>query len=267
MNDDRFQIGIVTDAVSGNLSEALQFGAQWGLSRFELREGASGRFPLLSPEDVRRIDDLVQEGGCITAVSPGIFRGHVEDRERWRPEVERTVPDAIELARRFACGVMIGFGFSACDATRAGRLQVLKAFEQAANLVADAAMVLALENEPGFWVDRPDDTIGLLEEIGHPAIKLNWDPANLHRGGLAPTPEIAERLAPWIVNLHVKDFTPDDDDAPWRPLGRGIVPWKDLLPALVDVAGVNYGTLDTQCEPRVTHSEMSLAYLRDLVGQ
>lgn len=261
----KINIGIVTDEVSRNLEEALETCDEWGITHFELREGSKGRAPAFTAEEFKRIDRLVEGGGTVTAVSPGIFKGHIEDKETWRREAEDTFPRAIEMAQRFGCSTLIAFGFEECDDTRRNRLSVLKAFEAIAEQAAAAQISIAFENEPGFWIDRPEATVALLEEIGHPSLKLNWDAANLHWGGQEPDDEAVHQLKAHMINLHVKDYAPDDPENPWKPLGEGIVPWKDLLPVILDNTSLSHVTLETHCEPLVENSRKSLDYLRKLI--
>ena len=258
-------IGIVTDEVSRNLDEALDVCHEWGLNHFELREGGEGRAPAFTPEEFKRIDRLVEHGGHITAVSPGIFKGHIEDKAKWIQEAEDTFPRAIEMAQRFECRTLIAFGFEACDGSRENRLLVLKAFEMIAEQAEAANVRIAIENEPGFWIDRPEESVSLLEEIGHPSLKLNWDAANLHWGGMEPNDEAIGQLKDYIINLHVKDYAPGDDENPWKPLGEGIVPWKDLLPEIMEYVPLSHVTLETHCEPLIENSRKSLDYLLNLI--
>ena len=261
-----FEIGIISDEVSRDLREAFMLSGEWGISHFELREGEKGRFPRFTDQEVAIVDSEIQAGATITAVSPGIYKGNVEDVHRWRQEAENTTPRAIELARRFDCRVMIAFGFEECDEKPVNRLNALRALETVAEQAAAAGMIVAIENEPGFWVDRPAETVALLEELGHPAVRLNWDPANLHWGGRKPDREALEVIRPYLANLHVKDYTPDDPDVPWRPLGDGIVPWPELLPDILAETDLTHGTIETHCEPLIENSQRSLEALRGWLG-
>jgi sugar phosphate isomerase/epimerase len=265
MSDPDFEIGIITDEVSRDLRESLEICAGWGLSHFELREGEKARFPGFTPEEIARVDEARKGGAVITAVSPGIFKGRIEENRRWQHEVGQVAPRAIELAQRFDCGVLIAFGFEGCDNDPANRYNVLRALERIAELADAASMRIAIENEPGYWIDRPDAAVALLREIDHPALRLNWDPANLHWGGLTPDQDAIETLMPYLLNLHVKDFSPDDEEAPWRPLGRGVVPWEDLLPGILELTTLKRGTVETHCEPLVENSAISVEYLRNLL--
>lgn len=260
-------IGIVTDEITRDLGKALDIAGGWGISRFELREGVKARFPGFTSEEVSLVDHAIQAGAKITAVSPGIFKGNVEEAAQRKRELEIVFPKAIELAQRFACNTVIAFSFDGCDGAPANRLQVLRAFEEIGEQAAEAGVTVAFENEPHFWIDKPQDTVALLEEIGHPALRINWDPANLHWSGQKPDAEAFALLKPYLVNLHVKDFTPEDKAVPWRPLGDGIVPWKDLLPLIVGESELQHLTVETHCEPLISNSEKSIDVLRSLLEE
>ncbi|NND70054.1 MAG: sugar phosphate isomerase/epimerase [Rhodothermales bacterium] len=265
-------IGIVTDEVSRNLREALDITREWGISHYELREGSESRTPYLTNDEIGLVEERLREGAIITALSPGVFKQPVENEAEIRNDLERKLPATLELADRFDCSTVIIFGFEKLKNDRASRLGVQRVFEQAASLAEQAGIVLAIENEPAFWIDKPSDSVGMIEEIDHPSLKLNWDPANLHWGGTRPTPDHVEMLAPYIRNLHVKDFTPTDVQIPWRPLGEGETPWSELLAALNEVTDsgilkLGQYTIETHWEPLIDGSRRSLERLLELFSE
>jgi sugar phosphate isomerase/epimerase len=259
-------VGVVTDEVSLDLAEALDVSRAWGIDRFELREGSEARFPDFTNAEVRRLEDALRNGASVTAVSPGILKGPPADADRLERELSDVLPRAVEQARRFECPRLVVFGFERGDAPpEDARLRVLRAFETAAEAAAEAGMTVAIENEPGFWIDTPEASARLVEAVGHPALRLNWDPANLHWGGQRPTREGFGAVRPHLDNLHVKDYTPDDPDVPWRPVGEGVTPWEDILSWVVAEAELDHVTLETHCQPRVEASRKSLEALRELI--
>lgn len=268
MSDFALDIGVVTDEVSLDLAEAFEVSREWGLGRFELREGSEQRFPFFTDREVRLVDEVVRRGGQITAVSPGILKGTVADEERLARELEEILPRAIERARRFECPRLVVFGFRHYDGEPAtNRIRVMQVFEQVAERAAAADLTVAIENEPDFWIDRPEPSAALLDEIGHPALTINWDPANQHWGGLRPEREGFETLRPHISNMHAKDYTPDDPDVPWRPLGDGITPWDEILTWIIEDTSLDHVTLETHCKPLNENSRASLNALRRLIDE
>ncbi|HMB94261.1 MAG TPA: sugar phosphate isomerase/epimerase [Rhodothermales bacterium] len=262
-----FHIGVITDEVSRNLEEALATSTAWGLSRFELREGEERRFPFFSADEIQLVEGVMRRGAQITAVSPGILKAHADDEATVREELENTLPRAIDMAGRFDCPLLIVFGFERYEGEPDGnRVRVLKAFEQVAEAAAEAGMIAAIENEPNFWIDRPAEIVSLLEELGHPALKINWDPANLRWGGQEPTHDDFEMLKPHIANVHVKDYTPDNPDAPWVPVGQGVLDWETILGWIIEETNLPHATMETHCVPLLEKSRESLDRIEEIVA-
>ena len=259
-------IGVVTDEVSRALPEALALARSWGLRRFELREGAERRFPHFTSSEVAAVEGAVRDGCRITAVSPGIFKGAADDEATVRRQLDDTLPRVIEGAARFGCPLVIVFGFERYPGEpEANRTRAMRSFEEAAEQAAAVGMRVAVENEPGFWIDRAGPAAAMLDEIGHPALGLNWDPANLHWGGHRPTRAGFEAVRPHLLNLHVKDYAPGRAGAPWVPVGEGETPWAEIFEWVVADADLGHVTLETHCEPLAAASRQSLDGMRRLL--
>ena len=254
-----FEFGIVTDELSRDLGEALEIAGAWGLSRFELREGSQQRFPFWTRDEIHGIEMAVRQGAQVTAVSPGLFKGSVAQEKQLKHELEKKLPESIDLAVRLDCPLLILFGFEMDENEPVEhRVRVLRAFERAAEAASEAGLHVAFENEPRFWIDTPEESIGLLNEIGHPALGINWDPANQHWGGREPTYDDFNLLKPWIANVHLKDYTPDDTRVPWRAIGEGITPWSTILPWIIHETSLPHATLETHVDPLIENARKSL---------
>src|SRR5690606_37998891 len=114
---------------------------------------------------------------------------------------------------------------------------------------------------PNFWIDGPEGSVALLEEIGHPGIRLNWDPANRIWGGSTVTRDDFDVLKPLIANIHVKDFDPADPAAPWVPVGSGTIDWAEILSwvmeARTELRDLEHVTLETHCADGIEASRKS----------
>lgn len=261
-----FDRGIVTDEVARDLARAFEQAEAWGLRLFELREGGKARFPRFTREEVRVVEEALARGSRVTAVSPGIFKAPVEDRARLGPELDDVLPRSIDLAKQLGCRHVVVFGFARyAGEPAANRLLVLRAFERAAERADAAGVVLAVENEPAFWVDRPQETAGLLRELDHPALRVHWDPANAVWGGHVPREDDVEVLAPYLAGLHVKDCSPSPEGPNWKPVGEGRVPWPELLEWIGAATALPHVTIETHCEPLAACSEKSLDRLREMI--
>lgn len=261
------EIGVVTDEITRDLAASLSYARDWGIGLFELREGSERRFPHFTPTEVSLIDAAVAAGERITAVSPGIFKQSAADEAQTATQLADTLPRTIEMAARFECPLVIVFGFEKIgDEGRSERLLAQRAFAAAAEQAAAAGMIMAIENEPGFWVDGPDETLEILGEIGHPSLKLNWDPANRVWGGDDVTRQDLEKLREHVVNVHVKDYDPRDAKAPWVAVGSGIMNWGEILRWVAAADLVGHVTLETHCAEGVENSRKSHQRIVELLA-
>jgi sugar phosphate isomerase/epimerase len=261
------EIGVVTDEISRDLRESLAYCRDWGLRKLELREGSAARFPGFTEEEISLVHEAIAAGSRVTAVSPGILKTHADNASQIKHELENVLPESIDLALRFECPLIIVFGCERyANESESNRTLAMKAFESAAERAARDGLTIAIENEPDFWVDRPAEEAAMLAEIGHPNLRANWDPANSHWGGYLPDRAGFEALVPYIVNVHVKDFTPDDPDVPWRPVGQGKTPWTDYLTWISDDTEIQHVTIETHAPPLVENTRDSLDALRKMFG-
>lgn len=104
-------------------------------------------------------------------------------------------------------------------------------------------VTLALETHD----DWTDSTVfaRLMQQADHPRIRVLWDLHHPFRARGEP-PELTWRnLAPYTVNLHVKDSRPEPDGThTYVPLGEGDVPLKAMLHLLVDGGYDGYACLE-----------------------
>jgi sugar phosphate isomerase/epimerase len=87
---------------------------------------------------------------------------------------------------------------------------------------ADLGLTLALENH-GDLVDRGRQIVELIEGIGIPAVRANYDTGNAWyyaKGGLDPAAELAE-VAPVVAHIHLKSPQIIDGLMRWVALGEG----------------------------------------------
>jgi sugar phosphate isomerase/epimerase len=150
--------------------------------------------------------------------------------------------------------------------TRARVEGTARAFSTAAARAADVGVRLAVENHADLTADELAEVV---ERVDSPALGVCLDTANALRVGDEPT-TAAERLAPWIVMVHLKDCAGDPDrlQGPASvPYGTGVVPIEDVLRVVVeaqpDVAVcVELAQLDDPAADEVAWVERDVAWLR-----
>ena len=74
-----------------------------------------------------------------------------------------------------------------------------------------------------------------LREIDHPAIGVNFDPANMILYGMGDPVAAVATLGPWIRQVHIKDAVPAQRSGEWGQevqVGTGAVEWPSFIGAL-----------------------------------
>jgi L-ribulose-5-phosphate 3-epimerase len=177
-------------------------------------------------EMLRRIQGhgLAISGFCAQLSGPTRFGG-LDEEDGLAARVAKT-QRCLELAAELGAPVVTTHpGSIPADESQPAYQTLLRACEQIARHGERAGGIFCIETgqEPAHVLRA------FLERIGSPALKVNYDPANMLRHGVV---DGVRTLAPWIVHTHAKD----DDPATHRAtLGQGAVPWGDYLAALAAI--------------------------------
>jgi L-ribulose-5-phosphate 3-epimerase len=113
-----------------------------------------------------------------------------------------------------------------------------KKFYDRIRTLADAAgdkdLTLLLETGQ----ESAEELRGFLEELNHPAIGVNFDPANMILYDKGNPIEAVTVLAPWIKHIHIKDANRTEQPGTWGaevPWGDGQVQPEKFLSALTEI--------------------------------
>lgn len=103
-----------------------------------------------------------------------------------------------------------------------------------ADAAADKNLMLLLETGQ----ETADELREFLKEINHPAIAVNFDPANMLLYDKGDPIEAVRVLGPWIKHIHIKDATRTTQPGTWGaevPWGDGEVGPEPFLNALEEI--------------------------------
>ena len=95
-------------------------------------------------------------------------------------------------------------------------------------------MVLLMETGQ----ETAQDLRNCLEDLDHPALGVNFDPANMILYGKGDPIEAVKTLAPWIRHVHIKDATASNTVGEWGtevPWGDGEVEGKKFVQTLDEI--------------------------------
>ncbi len=257
------RIGFVTDEISSNVREAIELGASWGILDYELRVIGDARVPAITAETVDELVQLKAKFGIrYTALSPGTCKGAIDDAAKLEQEVNETMPATFALAKKLEAPLVIIFGFQRLpNQPDSLEPKVVEAFRQIAAAAEKEGLMLAIENEPGFWCDTGRNTARIIAAVNSPFLRANWDPANALGTDETPYPVGYEAIKKWIVNVHVKD-TIKSSLLACVPIGEGKVDWEGQIQALVRERLVEHVTIETHCLPLIENSQKNLQWLR-----
>jgi len=197
------------------------------------------------------VSALVGWGGEVDLGEPGDHTAHIED-------AKRCLELAVDLECRIwtaHCGVIPIYG----DDDRWHRF--VDAFGRIAAHAQSIGAILAIETGP----EPPFILLRLIQEVGSPALAVNYDPANLimwpaYLGGKRGEPYDRDAmmelfqpntgplvLGPHIVHTHAKDALVRDDGSYQEvPLGQGWVDWPRYLAYLRAVGYQGYFAVERE---------------------
>jgi len=285
------KVAVVTDEVSADLESALELAAQWNLRAVELRGVGEGRVPLVSPYWRRRIVDLVRAWELeVVALSPGLFKiplpEPIPDAHRvlrWQDaeEVSRVarqeellalhrgalLDQTIELAQQLGARLVVAFSFLKPHGASFAQCPdaVVALLREAAERVHRAGLQLALENEHVCWADTGQHAAELTHRVDHPALGINWDPANAFFAEETPYPDGYRAVASRVLHVHFKD-------AVRRPEGHvyaveGEIDWPGQIRALARDGYGGHVSVETHCVPKIASAAAGLVRLRTLLAE
>ncbi len=259
-------IGIVSDEISPSFSEAARLGLSWGIRRYEIRMLETGRIPEVEAAEWESVRALAaRENIRIGSLSPGFFKCALADRALIERQIGELLPRAIEMAKSVGAATIVVFGFQKDPGDPPdGFLKAAAHLRRAAEIGARAGMIVAVENEPGFWCDTGSRTAEIIEAADSPALKANWDPANAFGCGENPFPEGYERIRRHIAGVHAKD-TARGALVECLPIGEGKIDWRGQIAALVRDGREHLLTIETHCLPLAEHSRRNLETLKGFI--
>ncbi len=261
------EIGIVTDEISMDVKKAFDYGKEWGVRNFELRNIWGKRVPRLEKEEVKRLKNLIDEYNVkITALSPGIFKIPLSD-PAMKIHKGELLEDTFRLGKDLKVNKIIIFGIKREERDAEGAIN--KAIEHISEIVLTAekeGFEILIENEPGCWADTAENTLKILKEINKPHFKLNWDPGNAAWGNDIPYPDGYRLIKGYVANVHFKDVRKTDQGCEWATVGRGEINWEGQLKALKKEGYRGIITIETHLEPLIENTRSNFKVLSELLN-
>jgi sugar phosphate isomerase/epimerase len=264
----RLSLGFVSDEISLDFPEAVRYGAEWGISIFELRVLKTGRVPNVERSELEDLKAAVRRYGArISALSPGIFKHPLSRSTELENELLNTLPRTLLLAHELETPLVIVFGFQREPGELSENFwRAVDLMRRAAEQASREGVTLAVENEPGFWCDSGKNTSKFIKAVNSPALGANWDPCNGYGTEETPFPDGYEAIRLSVVNVHAKD-TREGSLIRCVPIGEGAIDWKGQLKSLMRDKVVDHVTIETHCLPLIEQSKRNVETLRGYLAE
>ena len=153
------------------------------------------------PQAKRRIADAGLDI-AVYSISNNFIQPGASERARELADLKRGVDIALELG----VDVLRVFSGSARDGVSQdeGAAWILEGLSAGAAYAESHGVTLALENH-GRFAGRSDQVRAIIEAVGSPALRVNFDTGNFLPVGQDPV-GAARELADWVVLVHLKDM-------------------------------------------------------------
>jgi L-ribulose-5-phosphate 3-epimerase len=243
-----FKLGVITDEISENFDEALDFLSAQSLGFCEVRGMWNKNIMNLSPQELERAKQAIQKRRLrVSDIASPLFKYNLpemparpdEKRDTFRAvftdqDTEDLLRRASELAHLFATKLIRVFSYWRVDEPEQAYAHVRDQLAKAAGVAAKNRVILALENEHTCNVGTGKELGRMVKEINSPHLRGVWDPANATLLGEVPFPDGYRAVRGLFAHMHVKDVKKDPATGEfiWAPVGGGIIDYRGQFKTL-----------------------------------
>ena len=237
-----FKIGVVTDEISQDLNEAIEFAKSWGLEYIELHSVWGQNICDVDDATLSKVINIVRKSGLtVTNIDVLTLRCNLDDDDEYAEHI-RHLQRSIEIAPLFDTDVVRLFSFWKEDNVDEEKWErIFEKLELPVRIAEREGVTLGFENVSSGNIGTSTDLTRMFDRFDSPNLKLIWDPGNAYAAGEPdPYPTGYERVKDRIAHVHVKDADFVDGKRVWLPVGAGKVDYEGQIRALIqdDYQGV-----------------------------
>lgn len=241
----RQRLGVITDEVSGNLVEALDWMKAEGLHYAEIRMVDGVNISNVNDEQAKRIvRETEQRGIAVSAVSSPLFKcaldpsREVASGDTFGQEEEsveehfRKLARTIDIAKQLNTRNIRIFSFWREKEPARYEVEIAAHLRRAAAVAEKEGMLLLLENEMSCNGGTAAEVARLVRRVDSPGLRALWDPGNEQHGTRIAYPDGYREVKELLAHVHLKDARVDDGRRRCVPIGRGHVAYLEQIRAL-----------------------------------
>ena len=263
------KVGMLSDELSPAPRTACELAALYGLKYLELRMWYRSRAPQgMTEQDMQDVRTNADDWGLqFASISPGLFKV-----EAGSPELQNHAGDlfdkCLDLCEVLGAKVMVSFTPIVPVEERGNwDTWLVESFRALGEQAQERGITIAIENEPVCVASSAPLVAKLVEEIKHPAVRMNYDPGNDAFSAQSSGPEAWDAVRPVLGHVHVKDYVAEEGRARPVDCGRGGANWCYIMSQL---KAINYGgllVLEPHDSPLIVANQRSILALRRLMAE
>lgn len=259
-----FKLGIITDEISEEFDEALDFISSYSLAYCELREMWEKNIMTLTRAELDRVKKSIGRHGLqVSNIASPIFKYELPEMPAHPDQALQfhstfTERDSLmllnksfEIARHFGTNKVRVFSYWRTHEPRKTYPYVRDRLAKAADLARQNGIILMLENEYDCNVGTSKELGRILRDVNSPNLRANWDPANAALLNEVPYPDGYRQVEGLFPHMHVKDVkrNPQPGELGWAPVGSGLIDWRGQLRALHEAEYSGTMSIETHFRP------------------
>jgi len=220
------------DEISFYLEEQMDVLESEGIKHIELRGVGTKGVLDLNNEDIKEIkEQLDARGFAISAIASPIGKIGIEDD--FDPHLER-FKKAMDVAHAFETPYIRLFSYyiPAGEDPAKYRSEVMRRMAKKAELAEKENIIILHENEKDIYGNTGDRCQDILQTVNSPNLKAIFDSGNFVVEKQKPFTQCFEKLADYIIYVHVKDVKWVGEEVIITPPGEGEGEIKEVLAAL-----------------------------------
>jgi sugar phosphate isomerase/epimerase len=278
------RLSVLTDEVSGNLVEALDWAVRNGFKFVEIRMVDGANVSNLSDADVDRVKKEVERRGLkVSAIASPLFKCALDpsrpvqsgdlfgNQEEDLATHMSKLPRSIAIAKKLGTKYIRIFSFWRESNPKRYLADVVRHLKKAAALAEVEGVLLLQENENACNGGYAEEVAEIVREVGSPAMRVLWDPGNENYGGRNCYPEGYAKVKGLFAHVHLKDsVVGPDGKTTCVPIGSGKTPLRDQIRALEKDGYQGIYTLETRYTPPggtpMQGTEQTLAGLKKILA-
>jgi sugar phosphate isomerase/epimerase len=259
-----FKLGIITDEISEDLDQALNFISGHSLAWCELREMWQKNIMSLTRPELQRVKESIARRHLqVSDIASPIFKYELPEMPAHPDQAlefhatftERDTPMLLnrcfEIAHFFGTEKIRVFSYWRARDPEKAYPYVRDRLAKAADLARQNGMILMIENEYDCNLGTGRELGRLLRDVNSPHLRANWDSGNAAMLNEVPYPDGYREVEGLFPHLHVKDVKrdPQSGELSWAPVGSGFIDWRGQLKALKQAGYTGTMSIETHFRP------------------